>query len=222
MQLRRKLRPAQGHLSFRAEDGFALPLAASILVLASLLVLAAVGFATHNTDRANRDRDAVRAGQAADAGIDAAVYRMNKALFASQAEGVLGLPAAALAETACIEVNVGQLVTVGSSGGWCEASGADEQLDSGIEGGPGWQSAGYSYQVSTGVNVGTDPNDGAAYLVDREIVSVGTVDDVSKRVLARIRVRLGNGGNLLSPFEQVGYRTCPAQPSDPDDPASGC
>ena len=90
------------------EDGFALAIAISILFLTSLLVLAAVALATHNTDRANRDRDAVRAGQAADAGVDAALYRLNKTLTASQAEGVLGLPVAAVAETACVAVNLGQ------------------------------------------------------------------------------------------------------------------
>ena len=204
-----------------AEDGFALPIAISILVLAGMLVLTAVTLATHNTDRANRDRAAVRAAQAADAGADAALYRLNKALTASQAEGVLGQPVAAVAETVCIEVNLGQIATLSADGGWCQVPGGSEQLDGPIEGETG-DPAAYAYWVSSGVNVGTDPGDASASLIERRIVSIGTVGDVTKRVLATARMRIGSGGNLLSPFEQIGYRVCPPEPSDASDPASGC
>jgi len=204
----------------RAEDGFALPVAISILVISGILVLAAITLATHNTDRANRDRDSVRATQAADAGIDAALYRLNKALTASQAPGVLGLSVAAVAETACVEVNLGQVATVTATGGWCDFAGGTEQVDGAIDGGTGWTPAEYSYRVSTGTNIGTDSS---ANLIERQIISTGTVDGVSKRVLATVRARIGtSSGNLLNLFEQVGYRTCTAEPTDPSDPASGC
>lgn len=205
------------------EDGFALPLAASILVLAGLLVLATLGFATHNTDRANRDRDAVRAAQAADAGVDAALYRLNKTVVASQVEGILGQVVATVAETACVQVNAGQLVTVSVSGDWCDSVGGSEQIDGGLEGGPGWKPAGYAYWVSGGtIDVGGDPNDPNASLINRRVVSVGTVGDVQKRVLATVRLRLSSEGNLLNEFEQIGYRTCPPEATDAEDPASGC
>ncbi len=205
-----------------SEEGFALPLALSILVLSGLLVLAAVAMATHNTDRANRDRDAVRAGEAADAGVDAALYRLNKTLTASQAEGVLGLPASAVAETACLDVKAGDVVSLSASNGWCASTGGSEQLDGGLDGGPAWDVASFTYSVSTGVNVGVDPNDATANLIERRIVSIGTVGDVTKRVLATARARIGSSGNLLGVFEQVGYRVCPPEPTDPSDPASGC
>lgn len=204
------------------EGGFAVPLAMSILAMTALLVLAVVAFATHSTDRANRDRQAARAQQAADAGLDAALYRMNKALVASQVEGVLGVPADVLATAECVDVSVGSLSLVESSGGWCPASSGSEQIDGpGTEGDP-WAPASFSYATSTGINLGTDPNDSGAYLVEREIVSTGTVDDVDKRVIGTVRVKLGVGGNLLAVFEQIGYRTCTPEPPDPGDPASGC
>ena len=206
----------------RREDGFALPIAISILVIAGLLVLSTITLATHSTDRANRDRDAVRAGQAADAGVDAALYRLNKALTASQAPGVLGMPVSAVAETACIQVSAGSLVNVSATGGWCNAAGASEQIDGGVPGGPVFSPAGYSYRVSTGTNIGADPSNATAHLVERRILSTGVVDGVSRRVLATVRAKIGNAGNLLSVFEQVGYRTCTAEPTDPSDPASGC
>lgn len=206
----------------RSEDGFALPVAISILVITGILVMTTITMAKHNTDRADRDRDSVRAAQAADAGVDAALYRLNKALTASQAQGVLGLTVAAVAETACIDVNAGQVASVTATGGWCNAAGGTEQLDGGVEGGTGWAPAGYSYRVSSGVNIGADPTNASAHLIDRRIVSTGLVDGVSKRVLATVRARIGNSGNLLTLFEQIGYRTCTAEPTNPSDPASGC
>ena len=68
----------------RSQDGFALPLALSMMVIVAMFAGVAISFATHNTDRATRDGNAARAFAAADAGIDAALYRMNKALIASQ------------------------------------------------------------------------------------------------------------------------------------------
>ena len=49
----------------------------------------AIALATHNVDRSSRDRSSVRALAAADAGLDTAAYRMNKALVASRVDGLV-------------------------------------------------------------------------------------------------------------------------------------
>ena len=216
----RSLKPRAS--AFAAEDGFAVPVALSILAIAAMMVASTIALATHNTDRADRDQDAVRAGQAADAGVDAALYRLNKTLTASQAEGILNLPVSAVAETACVDVNVGQVVKATLTGSWCDAVGGGEQLDGGVAGGPSRVPASYSYRVSSGTNIGLDPSNNQAHLVDRRIVSTGVVDDVKKRVIATARARIGNNGNLLSVFEQIGYHVCTPEPPVASDPASGC
>jgi type II secretory pathway pseudopilin PulG len=207
----------------RDQSGFALPLALSILALIGLLTAAAIGFATHNTDRAIRDLRATRALAAADAGVDAALYRMNKAIVASEIEGLLGLPAAVLAETKCLDISVGQIeVTEPLGTGWCPASSGTEEVDGPSGAGEIWSPASFSYTASTGVNIGVATDDPDAELIERKIVSTGTVDNVSKRVLATAHLRLGSSGNLLAVFEQVGYRQCTPEVPDPGDPASGC
>ena len=45
---------------------------------------------------------------------------------------------------------------------------------------------------------------------------------MTKRVIATARAVIGTDGNLLTVFEQVGYKTCTPEPTDSSDPASGC
>ena len=209
------------------EGGFALPLALSILAILSLLIVATVGFATHNTDRANRDRQAVRALAAADAGVEAAIYRMNKALFSSQVQGTLGVLPAAVAETQCISLNLGSLSLVNPVGGWCPASTGTEAVDGPAAAGQDWRAGSFSYTVSTGINIGPVPGNPDAGLIERRVVSVGTNGDVTKRVMATIHAWIGSpsgtlSGNLLRVFEQVGYIECTTDTPPPNDPAAGC
>jgi Tfp pilus assembly protein PilX len=212
-------RPFELGASTENESGFALPLALSILTIVSLFVAATIGFATHNTDRAQRDRDAARALAAADAGLDAAIYRMNKAVVASQVEGVLGLPMAALAEVGCVDIDINlALIQVDDLGnGWCPESTSSEDYD-----GPAatetWTAANGTHQTSLGIDLDLS----AASLIERKVVSTGTVGDVTKRVMGTMHLTLGSGGNLLSLFEQVGYTQCTSVPPDPSDPESGC
>jgi len=77
------------------------------MVIVAMFAAVTISFATHNTDRATRDGASARALGAADAGVDAAIYRMNKMLLASQVEGVFGLGTAALAETKCLSLALG-------------------------------------------------------------------------------------------------------------------
>jgi len=207
----------------RREEGFALPLALSILAIAGLLVLAAIGFATHNTNRSIRDLRATRALSAADAGVEAAIYRMNKAIIASQVQGVLGVPAGVLAQTKCLDLSVGEIeVTEPLAGGWCAPTTGFEEIDGPGTGGGGWVPAKFSYSVSLGANIGTAPDDPNASLIERKVVAIGTVDDVAKRVLATVHLRLNPSGNLLRVFEQVGYRQCASAVPSGSNPAAGC
>lgn len=204
------------------EEGFALPLALAIIVLTGLLVLAAVAMATHNTDRANRDREVVRARQAADAGVDSALYRLNKTLVASQAGGLLGVPVTAAAQTLCVQISAGQIIKSTVSGSWCSTVSGTEQLDGPLSGDVGWAPASYQYRVSSGINLGVDPGNSSANLIERRIVSTGTANGVTERVEAIVRASVGSSGNLFTVFQQVGYTTCTPQPTDASDPASGC
>ena len=202
------------------QSGFALPLAVSILAITALLLVAVVGFATHSNDRATRDRLATRALGAADAGIDAALYRINKGLMAAQVKGVLGVPAAAFAETSCLNVNLGQLTLVTATSGWCPANTGSEEVDGPAGSSEVWTPAGYTYTTSTGINIG--PSSLGGNLIQRRIIATGIVDNVPKRVMATVQARLGSSGNLLAVFEQVRFKQCTPTPPNPADPGSGC
>jgi Tfp pilus assembly protein PilX len=204
----------------RHEEGFALPLALSMMVIVAMFAGVTISFATHNTDRAIRDSASARALGAADAGLDAAVYRMNKALIGSQAQGILPVATAALAETKCVSLSVGSLTVVDPTSGWCPATtSSTEQVDGAAAAGEAWQPASFTYSVSTGVNIGSS----SAPLIQRKVVAIGTVDDVQKRVMATVHATLGSSGNLLTVFEQVGYKQCTSvAPPSSSDPAAGC
>lgn len=206
-----------GRPYLRDERGFALPLALSILAIMGVLVAATVGFATHNTDRSIRDAHSSRALAAADAGVDAAVYRMNKAIVGSQVQGLLGVPAATVAELRCVTISAGQLSIATGSNGWCPQAGA-EVVDGPTATGGSWVPAQFSYAFSTGLRVGLSPNQ----LIQRRVVSTGTAGDVTKRVMATVQLQIDGSNNLLSLFRQVAYRVCTPEPTSPTDPASGC
>ncbi len=203
----------------RSEAGFAVPLALSMMVIVAMFAGVAISFATHNTDRATHDGLASRALGAADAGVDAALYRMNKALLASQVQGVFGLTTGNLAELKCLSVELGEVTVVDPAGDWCPETTNAEQVDGGTSAGQSWRAAGYTYTVSTGVNIGST----TAPLIERRVVAVGTAGDVQKRVIATAHAEVGSSGNLLQVFEQVGYNQCTSvAPPTSGDPAAGC
>lgn len=206
-------------MSVRREDGFALPLALSMMVIVAMLAGVTITFATHNTDRATRDALASRAIGAADAGIDAALYRMNKALLGSQVQGVFGLPTATLAQSKCLSVELGDITVVDPIDGWCPETTNAEQVDGAAAAGQRWRPAGYTYSVSTGINIGS----ASAPLIERRVVAVGTAGNVQKRVMATAHAELSSTGSLLEVFEQVGYKQCEsAAPPAGSDLAANC
>ena len=75
--------------TLREEHGFAVPLALAVIAIIAGFSAVAIALATHNVDRSSRDRVSVRALAAADAGLDTAAYRMNKALVASRVDGLV-------------------------------------------------------------------------------------------------------------------------------------
>lgn len=144
-----------------SEDGIALPVA--VLVLAITLVISAYAFAsaTRSNDQSNADRGVKRALQAADAGLQTAVYRLNK------------LDAARSAQP-CVVVAAGstdnQLAYAGydaATPGWCPA--VKETLGDG---------ASWSYRV------GAPAAGGPA--IERTVVATGTEGSATRRVAATV------------------------------------
>ena len=134
------------------EDGVALPVAIAVVSLTLLLANVALIDVLSAGDSANRDRRAKRAIQAADAGIDAAIWRRN------QVEVTAANP--------CVSYVGGALAAVPAlapSGGesWCPA--ISEDLGT---------RASYSYQVK--ISSTSPPK-------VEKVVSTGTVDGVSRR-----------------------------------------
>jgi Tfp pilus assembly protein PilX len=203
----------------RDERGIALPIALALLSIIALFTASALTFATHSTDRATRDRLVVRANAAADAGLDAALYRMNKALVASQVTGTFGLPVATLAEVKCLNLSVDLVVsTLDASNGWCQATPVEEDVDGAGSAGANWVEASFSYQVSTGVKVAIT----GGSQITREIVSTGYAGDIHDRVMLIVVARLNSSNGLTSVFEPLSYQPCSADPPVASDPSSGC
>jgi len=207
------------------EGGFALPLALSIMFVIGALVMATIGFATHNTDRSIRDRKAARALAAADAGVEAALYRMNKALVSTQLQGLLGVVPGLLAEVKCVSLSLGQLTLLNPSNGWCPEASSSEVIDGPATSGETWVDERFTYQVSMGLEIDLIPTQNAK-VIERKIIATGYNGNVKQRVMATAEAWIGNSGtvlgDLLKLFEQTGYVKCTPEPPNPADPTSGC
>ena len=140
-----------------AEEGIALP-AALVLLMVIALLASVAGFATVGAlGQSDRDRGTKRAIAAADAGMHAAVYRLNKLS-----------PAALL----CVVVGAtGLTIEPVQSDGWCRAQ--TENLGDG---------ASYSYRMSGALTLSLS---GQA-LLERKVVVTGTANGVSRRTMATV------------------------------------
>jgi hypothetical protein len=131
---------------FRSEQGIALPVALLMLLIVGLVAAAVALTAVAGSSQSSRDRGVKRAVAAADAGISAALYRLNK---------LAPLP------LSCVALGPGGLgLEAIPAGGWCDPQ--TENLGDG---------ASYSYRVSAGVNVTVNGQD----LLQRKIVATGCV-----------------------------------------------
>ena len=142
----------------RSEDGFSM-----YIVIMSMMVLLTLGAAlsaagNQSSTAVNDDELAVRALQAAEAGAQAAVHRMN-----------LQQPD----DTECITTSV---ASPQSGNNWCSATGA-ESVGNG---------ASYSYQTSIPVTTGCTGTAFGSSTLERCIVSTGTVKGIKRRVIQRI------------------------------------
>ncbi len=144
------------------ERGIAVPVALAVLVLVWALATVSLREALTSQNQSQRDRDVKRALQAANAGVEAAIYRFNLLQPGSQqcvtgAGGTLGITG--LAQDA-----------------WC----AEQSEDLGDNG---------SYTMRVSPAVAIQPNGQA--LIQREIVSIGYSNAVRRRVLTRVTAATG-------------------------------
>jgi hypothetical protein len=201
----------------RQEHGFAVPLALAIIAIIAGFSAVAIALATHNVDRSSRDRLSVRALAAADAGLDAAAYRMNKALVASRVDGLVpGGIEALLEETeeGCVELGVGSMSIEYLGSDDCSLSDS-EAVDETVDDDGLGPSATFRYWIKSVVGVGTDN------VVERRIVSVGEADGVVRRVMGVYRLDLAPPATTL--FSRVSYVECTATvPDGGSDPTEGC
>lgn len=146
------------NIRFRDERGIALPLALAVLAVVALLAVAAAAAAVTASHQSLRDRNAKRGFQAAAAGVQTANYRTTL-LQPGPQQCVIKDPSTG-------DLSVGPV----QADGWCAPQ--TETLDDG---------ATYTQQVSAGTQVVAN----GQQLVQREIVSTGLVNGVTRRVDVR-------------------------------------
>ena len=201
------------------ERGFAVPLALAVILLILALGGVAIALATHNIDRSSRDRASVRALAAADAGLDAAAYRMAKMLLATEVDNLLSAETASavLAEAGCLQVGVGPTFTATLLTSAACAPSEAEQIDASVNDDGLGPPASFRYWIKLGANVLV----GGHSVLERQIVSVGEVDGVVRRAMGTYRF------DLEAPLSALVTRTswveCTATfPADGTDPTAGC
>jgi Tfp pilus assembly protein PilX len=161
----------------RSSDGFAVPVAMGIMMVAALLAGLAIRSADGASGFANDDRRSKRALAAAEAGLQKAAYRLNR-----------------LRPNATLCLAHASPYTASPVNGECPAS-TPESLA---------PDATFRYVGTPALAAGSACADqptvpaGAGYFTDHCITSTGTVGGLSRRVQARVRVQRG------SIFNQVG------------------
>ena len=204
---------------FRAQDGYAVPVVLSILLIVLGFGAVTVSVATHNVDRSERDRLSSRALQAADAGLDAAAYRMNKMLLASKVDNLLSASTveALLAEVGCLNVGVGSTLTATVTTESSCAPSETEEIDSDVNDDGLGSAAGFRYFIKLRANV----VNGTSSVIERQIISVGEVDGIVQRASGVYRFDLD--APVTSMTTRTYYTVCTAHdPEGGEDPAAGC
>ncbi|WP_205695555.1 hypothetical protein [Conexibacter sp. SYSU D00693] len=221
-------------------------MSSTIWVMAIVLLLSgfAVASALGGLTSAGRAKEVDRAQAAADAGADIAGYRMSKTLLAPGADGLLGYVGGTLRTVGCVGANLDygstSSIPAQPSGAGAPAAGAlaalptvgkavaglipdgksfcrtttDEQLGDG---------ASFRYAISTAVQLPasvtsllTTP---VGSLVVRQVAAIGRAGGAQRRVIVSYWLSLDEP---TAPFVRRRYVRCPAQPSNPSDPFSGC
>lgn len=194
-----------------------MPVALFVMLLVASLASVAVVLATHNVDRSTRDRNSVRALEAADAGLDTAAYRMGKMVLASKTTGLLSPDTinALRAEVGCLQLSVLTVLQVQLQPTGCTSSAA-ETVDGSVGDDGLGGSATYRYWIKLGATIPANPN-----VLYRDIVSVGEANGVVRRVMGRYALDLSAPATALT--KRVSYSECDAEvPAAGTDPTTGC
>lgn len=220
------------------ERGAVLPIAISVLLIVLMLTGVAVAYSVRSIDRSNFDRRSARALAAADAGLDVARYRMNKAVLAGQVTGLVGLADGTVKQLRCTQIGVaaGGLVRVGTEGGvdWCAAGGWElVDADGGVmaeeEAACAYQAgAAFRYFLRLDLNAevlvdgdGAINNDPVAW----DVISAGCANGRTAVVRGQLPIDLTaatSTGALLQLFKLEGYTQCGGLAFDPAYPAATC
>jgi hypothetical protein len=169
------------------ERAIALPTAVMMLMIILLLAAAAGTAAIGATNQTNRDGGTKRSVSAADAGLNTAIYRLNK-MTPSNLNCVVKGPLYLLLDPV-LGTGWCPVVTSQNAGG----SAGGEELGDG---------SGFTYQMSAGENKVV----GGQYVQERKIVATGTANDVQRRVMAKVTSLTGVslfGGNALTSLNDI-------------------
>ncbi len=203
----------------RSQDGYAVPVVLAVLVIVLGFGAVTVAIATHNVDRSERDRASSRALQAADAGLDAAAYRMDKMLLASKIDNVLSpsTVSALIAEAGCLQVGVGNTLSASLTTAASCTPTEEEALDSNVSDDGLGPPARFKYFIKLRARVLSAGHS----VIERQIISIGEVDGVIQRVSGVYRFDLE--APATSTTSRVSYAVCTARDPEPgEDPAAGC
>jgi type II secretory pathway pseudopilin PulG len=220
------------------QRGAALPIAVSVLLIVIMLTGVAVAYSVRSVDRSNFDRRAARALAAADAGLDVARYRMNKALLGGQVTGLIGLVNGTVKQLRCTQIGVAAagLVRVGlqQGAGWCDAGGWEPvDAESGLiaENSPTCDAhVGASFRYFLRLDVGADVIVGSDGVINNDpiawdVISAGCANGRTAVVRGRMPVDLSgatSAGGFLQLFKLEDYEQCGGLNFDPALPAATC
>jgi hypothetical protein len=166
----------------RDQTGIALPSALGVLVVVGTLSSANFAVSSRLNDTSTASRDAKRALQAADAGLEAAMFRMNEIGLQSESKCFT---------TSAIDPGTGTDPDVGGTPASGECAGVQDDLGNNSD---------YMYYVTpaldegdecAGVDVHNADPDGKVTITQRCVTSVGEVNGERRRIQARVASYIG-------------------------------
>jgi Tfp pilus assembly protein PilX len=166
----------------REQTGVALPAALGVLVVVGTLSAGTFAVSSRLSDTSTASRDAKRALQAADAGLEAAMFRMNEIGFQTESDCFT---------TEGVDPATGTDPETGGTPASGECAGVQDDLGNNSD---------YTYYVTpaldnddecAGLNVeNTDP-DGKVTITQRCVTSIGEVNGEQRRIQARVASYIG-------------------------------
>ena len=166
----------------REQRGIALPAALGALVVVGVLSSAAFAVSIHLSDTSTASRDAKRALAAADAGLEAAMFRMNEIGLQSESKCFT---------TAAVDPATGTDPETGGAPAAGECAGLEEDFGN---------NSNFTYYVTPALEDGdvcaglpvnhTDPN-GEVTVTQRCVTAIGEVNGERRRIQARVASYIG-------------------------------